>query len=369
MNTFYILLISIFLLGCKKKEYPQQTVSSPEYYANGKLNQADFSLSAGIDDIQLTTKKYQNRFGVYEYISSLSSINSSSDTELKFKIVGHSKFNFHELESINDAIHIGSYTFAIDSIDSYAIDYNLYSYCSDTNSTSDWIFDTSTISSSTTNPINTSGLISGNTAETKHFSNGSTFTSIIQYPVTPDFVDNYVNLSLQTTNSTLIITPIINKDDFEDELELISFSFNGQTVSKTEPITTPFLNDGSYYFISAQFMNSKTSEIHTTNFNFSYMGDFEGSVIIGEIQTNVTEINTDNIKITYTKNGIIYKSSLADNTSNSFTISSVEDGPLSPTGKPTKKINAVFTGNLANTLNELDLIYFTNTSVRLVFEY
>ncbi len=368
----YIYLISILVLGCKKKEYPQPTTSTPEYFATGSLNQTDFSISAGINNIQLTTKKYQNKFGVYEYVSSLNSITNANETELRFKIFGHSNLNFHENETIEDAIHLGPYSFAIDSNNAMVTSYNLYSYCSDNAATVDWIIDSQNYLGSSTNSLNTLntlGLFSGNTTEIFHLSNGSTFFSEIQYPITTKLVDNFINLSIQSTINSLIITPIVNKDDFEDELELISFSFNGQAVSKTEPITTPLINNGSLYLFTAQYLNKKTSEIYSTVFNFSYSGNFEGTINIGEIQTNVTNLNTNNIKITYTKNGIIYKSSTTDINSNTFTINSIEEGPLSPTGKPTKKIKAQFSGHLMNTLNELDLIYFENTNICLVFEY
>lgn len=374
-NIYLLFVLCSIILSCTQ-EYPEPIQETPVFFIDGTINGVSTNLSAGDNEIEQTTEKFQNAMGIYEYSSTLGDFSSPNSEALMVKINGANINEINQNELLSNSIHTGEYEFTTftNSIDPSS--FKVYSQCSDPLATYTWNFNDSPTFLNEQNPTFTSAAITGIDSVTLAIitSSGAVFSSSQYLFNTNEQLQN-LEYTIEITDSEYKITP--NFSQIPTSLDLTMLEISTQSLSSTIQTTTsgqitiPLVYNDSY-FIMANFHDNKTGMDYFDYIHFNLNQPFSGTISLGKIRYQPLMANLSNVDIYYKNNaGAIYSTVSTDNSdpSTKFMINEILEGATAPSGRPTKLVKAVFSCYLTNQMDNTDVIYLSNITANLAFEY
>jgi PKD repeat protein len=351
-----LILIILFALSCKKKEFPSNQIDDPAFYIQAEVNGLQINLNAGNNGYYMYSSFTQDTLGIYSFVSSLKKNNCTSNCPFSFKI----EITDNQLSdpagqcNIQNSLNTGEYSYANPaSLYPNIIGYKV-KYASSFNNTAlayNWNFGDGN-TSSLANPTHT-------------FSNIGTYNTCLQIDDggSAESICNPIKTgNLNVCRTTILVNTIADK----------TVSFTNISSGKA-PFTYRWdFGDGNYsgasnpqhtydsdgiYFVKLNVSDSNgDSATHHYNVNTSLSMKPAPNFSVESINpVYLYNHMFSKIKFSYTdENGIAYSGHLQQQPNDSkFKIEEVSDYQVNENGKKTKKIKISFNCTLYNGSNSI----------------
>jgi len=114
-RLFYILIVTIVLASCQRKELDPITTEVPEFFARGILAGDSYDVSAGVNDYYLEAAYARNDLGVFEYTANFRKSNLGVSS-LKICIQDDQRTLPVHSSDIDNSLSLGSYEYQTDTM-------------------------------------------------------------------------------------------------------------------------------------------------------------------------------------------------------------------------------------------------------------